>query len=68
MGGLEHYERSTRDERGVYSTKKPYVTRIQERCVHVKCVYRMLTAESFLQASELHGCPVGREPNVVQVG
>lgn len=28
----------------------------------------VLTAESFLQAPELHGCAVGREPNVVQVG
>lgn len=27
-----------------------------------------LTAEGLLQASELHGGPVGREPDVVQVG
>lgn len=28
----------------------------------------MLTAEGLLQAPELHGCPVGRESDVVEVG
>lgn len=46
------------------NTQEPYVTH-RERCS--LNIGRVLTAESLLQAPELHGCSVRRESNVVQV-
>lgn len=77
VGGLEHNERSSHDERGVYlkqETKSLCDTYTGEVYTFIKYIYtyiyrwRVLTAEGLLQAPELHGCSVGRESNVVQVG
>lgn len=71
VGGLEHNERSTRDEKGVYlkqDTKT--LSDTFRRGIYTYTLYidyGVLTAESLLQASELHGCSVGWESNVVQV-
>lgn len=47
--------------------KNPYLTHSGEVQTCTLYIDRGLTAESLLQASELHGCSVGWEANVVQV-
>lgn len=52
----------------VRSKKKTCDTRTNTRLYTCKYRWRVLTAEGLLQAPELHGCSVGRESDVVEVG
>ncbi len=71
VGGLEYKERNTHNKRGV-CLKRETKTLCDTYGKYIRTctsIYRqgVLTAESLLQASELHGCAVGRKSHIVQV-